>query len=362
MIDPPLSVRERLEARIARGLMRLSPRTQVRMAGGSPVRLDDQELDPGIQLTLAAAERLRGGASMRGSAGPDATAQEIRQAARREAVGLTAHPTSVKRVSELQVAGATGPLRARHYVPPESGGPHPLLLFLHGGGWTIGDLDTHDEPCRILCRHGGLHVLSVDYRLAPEHPFPAAVQDTEAALGWAFEHAAELGADPARVAVGGDSAGGNLAAVISQMSARSAERAPSLQLLIYPATDFTERRRSMELFGEGFFLTGADRDWCQSCYLDNAEAELTDPRVSPLLADDLAGLAPALVVTAAFDPLRDEGEAYARALTAAGTPTVLRRVPGLIHGFINMTSINVPARDATIEIAAMARVALALGG
>lgn len=359
-LKSPLSARERLEARTARGLMRLPPAVQLRLAGGTPVRIDGQELDPGLQLTLAAAVRFRGDASIRGAAGPAATAQDVRAASRREAMALTVRPTPVKQVSELQVPGADGLLRARHYVPPEPGDPHPLLVFLHGGGWTIGDVDTHDEACRILCRHGGLHVLSVEYRLAPEHPFPAAPQDAQAALDWAFEHADELGADPDRVAVGGDSAGGNLAAVVSQTCARERDTAPALQLLIYPATDFSQSRRSMELFGEGFFLTGADRDWFQGNYLDAAGVELVDPRISPLLATDLSGLAPALVVTAAFDPLRDEGEDYADALRQAGTPVAQWRAPGLIHGFINMTSINRAAREATVAMAAMARAALAL--
>ncbi len=245
-------------------------------------------------------------------------------------------------------------------MPPEPRGPHPLLVFLHGGGWTIGDLDTHDEPCRILCRHGGMHVLAVAYRLAPEHPFPAAVEDARAALDWALEHAQQLGADPARVAVGGDSAGGNLATVAARLITPAREQGPVLQILIYPAVDFTERRRSIELFGDGFFLTTGDRDWCQSNYLGGPAADLADPRASPLRAESLAGLPPAIVATAAFDPLRDEGEAYADALTAAGTPTVLRRFPGLIHGFINMTAVHRAAHDATLEIAAMARAALAL--
>jgi len=310
---------------------------------------------------LAAAVRFRGGASLLGSAGPEATPAEVRLASRRDALALNARPTAVQRVNELQIGGGRGLLWARHYVPSEPGSRHPLLVFLHGGGWSIGDLDTHDEPCRILCRHGGMHVLSVDYRLAPEHPFPAGVEDAKAALEWAIDHAEELGADPARVAVGGDSAGGNLAAVATQMLARARDRVPALQVLIYPATDFTQRRASIELFGEGLFLTGADRSWCQNNYL-GPDAHPSDPRASPLLAENLSGLPPAIVVTAAFDPLRDEGEAYAHTLEAAGTRVVLRRFPGLIHGFINMTPINRAAHDATLEIAAMARAALALSG
>ena len=228
----------------------------------------------------------------------------------------------VASVRDLEIDGgdASVPLRARHYAPPEPGGPHPLLVFYHGGGFLYGDLDTHDGACRILCRHAGAHVLAVDYRLAPEHRFPAAVDDAYAALRWAFANAARLGADPDRIGVGGDSAGGNLAAVTSQLAARDGGPAPALQLLIYPATDMTTRHRSRELFREGFLLTDPEMDWYTDNYLGTARTDAGDPRVSPLLAEDLSGLAPAFIVTAAFDPLRDEGEAYARALQAGGHP------------------------------------------
>ena len=359
MLDPPLTRRERLEAGVARGFSRLSPRTQLRLAGGRPVTIDGQELDPGIQLVLTAGERLRGGISLTGPGGASAPPAEIRAATRRDALAVSGRRTAVGAVRELEVGGAAGPLRARHYIPDEPGGPHPLLVFLHGGAFTIGDLDTHDEPCRVLCRHGGLHVLSIDYRLAPEHPFPAAVEDAHAALLWGFEHARELGADPARVAVGGDSAGGNLAAVASRLTAAEGRRA-ALQVLIYPTVDFSRRWPSADLFGQGFFLTETDRNWAEANYLGGTNADRRDPRLSPLLADDFGGLPPAIVVTAAFDPLRDEGEAYAAALRAGGTPVVLRRIPGMIHGFINMTAINRTAREATVEIGAMTRAASTL--
>ncbi len=359
MLDPPLTRRERLEAGVARGFSRLSPRTQLRLAGGRPVTIDGQELDPGIQLVLAAGERLRGGVSLTGPGGPIASAAEIRATTRRDALAISGRRTVVGAVRELEVRGAAGQLRARHYIPDEPGGPHPLLVFLHGGAFTIGDLDTHDEPCRMLCRHGGLHVLSIDYRLAPEHPFPAPVEDAHAALLWGFDHARELGADPARVAVGGDSAGGNLAAVASRLTAAEG-RCAALQVLIYPTVDFSRRWPSGDLFGQGFFLTENDRNWAEANYLGGTKADRTDPRLSPLLADTFGGLPPAVVVTAAFDPLRDEGEAYAAALRAAGTPVVLRRIPGMIHGFINMTAISRSAREAMVEIGAMTRAASTL--
>jgi acetyl esterase len=231
-----------------------------------------------------------------------------------------------------------------------------LLVFFHGGGFVFGDLDTHDGVCRLLCRHAGAHLLAVDYRLAPEHPFPAAVEDARGALSWAWAHAHELGADPARLGVAGDSAGGNLAAVVSQLAARDGGPAPVLQLLIYPATDSTRRRRSRELFGEGLFLTDANMSWFEASYLGSVgDPNGHDPRASPLLASDLSGLAPALVVTAGLDPLRDEGEDYANALRAAGTPVALRRFPGFIHGFISAAGISRACRDAVIEVAGATR-------
>jgi acetyl esterase len=192
-------------------------------------------------------------------------------------------------------------------------------------------------------------VLSVDYRLAPECPFPAAIDDAMAAFEWATANAAELGADPRRVAVGGDSAGGNLAAHV----ARDARQRPVLQLLIYPAADMDTERPSQSLFAEGFYLTAADRDWYHGHYMGGAGDE--DPRRRPLTEGDLAGLPPAFVVTAAFDPLRDEGEAYADALHAAGTPVLLRRFDGLVHAFINMVGVSPACRDALVEVAGTLR-------
>jgi acetyl esterase/lipase len=265
----------------------------------------------------------------------------------------------------LEVPGPAGPLRARLYTkrsrhrarggPPqlEARTPAPLLVFLHGGGFVFGDVDSHDAPCRLLSRHADVHVLSVEYRLAPEAPFPAAVDDARAALAWAHEHAGELGADPARVAVGGDSAGGNLAAVVSQMAAADGGPAPVAQLLLYPATDRRSPWRSLDLFGDGFFLTRDSIDWYYAQYVPEAKrlSDDRDAKVNPLHATDLRGLAPALVVTAGFDPLRDEGEAYADALAAAGSPVTLRRFGGLMHGFINLIGVSPACRAATLEVA-----------
>ena len=264
----------------------------------------------------------------------------------------------------IDIPGPAGLLRARLYTRRARGGPAPasspssrrappLLVFLHGGGFVFGGVDSHDAPCRLLCRHADVHVLSVEYRLAPEAPFPAAVDDARAALAWAFEHAAELGADPARVAIGGDSAGGNLAAVVCQMAAADGGPAPVAQLLLYPATDRRRPWRSLDDFGDGFFLTRESIDWFYAQYVPEAKrlSDERDAKVNPLHATDLRGLAPALVVTAGFDPLRDEGEAYAEALAAAGNAVTLRRFGGLMHGFVNLVGVSAACHAATLEVA-----------
>jgi acetyl esterase len=342
---PQVSLPPKLEQWGAQALGALPPRLQVRLSGKPPVEIDGDTLAPEAQLLLSVLER-RKEPPLETLAAADA-----REARRRLTAAYGGKPVPVASVTDLDIDG----IRGRHYEPPEPGGPHPLLVYFHGGGFLYGDLDTHDNVCRILCRHAGAHVLAVDYRLAPEHPFPAAVDDARAALRWAYENAGRLKADPARIGVGGDSAGGNLAAVTSQLAAKDGGPAPALQLLIYPATDFTTRRRSRELFGEGFLLTNSEMDWFEDNYLGPGSPQAGDPRASPLLAGDLSGLPPAFVVTAAFDPLRDEGEAYAEALGDAGVPVTLRRFPGFIHGFINAVGVSRTARDAVVEIAGATR-------
>jgi len=263
----------------------------------------------------------------------------------------------VGRVRELTVDGATGPLRARHYAPPESGGPHPLLVFLHGGGWVVGDLDTHDQPCRLLASASGARVLSVDYRLAPEDPFPAPVDDAVAAFRAAVADAARLRSDPARVAVAGDSAGGHLAAVTALVCAREGGPAPAFQLLIYPVTDCVRVAASRRIFAEGFLLTKENMEWYED-QLAPPGVDRGDPRISPLLAPDLDGLAPALVVTAGFDPLRDEGEAYGARLKEAGVRAIVRRYPGYVHGFTHALIGGPGPWQAVGEMGGVARAVL----
>ncbi len=350
--DLSLTLHERFAHGLARSLAGLPPAIQVLLSGKPPVSIDGDTLAPELQLTLALLERRR--------EPPLETVSpaEARRARRRMAAVAAGRPEAVGAVRDL-VIDADVPLRARLYTPSDPRGLHPLLVFFHGGGFVFGDLDTHDGVCRLLCRHSGAHILAVDYRLAPENPFPAAVEDARAALRWAFANASQLGVDSNNIGVGGDSAGGNLAAVVSQLAARDGGPAPTLQLLIYPATDFTSRRRSRELFGEGFFLTRAHMDWFEDQYLGATRTQVSDPRASPLLAEDLSELAPALVATAAFDPLRDEGEAYAEALRAAGTPATVRRFRGLIHGFLSACGVSRTCRDAVVEIAGATRAMFA---
>jgi acetyl esterase len=323
------------------------------LAGGRSVTIDGNTLDPTLQLMLSG-QRAMG---MDGSAvGDDVDAS---RALMREMCLGFAGPQVHVGVSDLSIPGPAGQIRARHYYPATTD-PAPLLVFYHGGGWTIGDLDTHDALCRLTCRDADIHVLSVDYRLAPEHPAPAAVDDAYAAFRWAHEHAADLGAIPGKIAVGGDSAGGNLAAVVSQLARDEDSRGPKpvLQWLIYPRTDLTAQTRSLSLFADGFLLTKHDIDWFERQYLGGSGVEPTDPRISPLLAESLSGLPPALIATAGFDPLRDEGDRYAAALRAAGTAVDLRCMGSLTHGFASLFPLGGGSAIATTELISALRAHL----
>ncbi len=335
---------DRLSVLLGRGMTHLPPGVQRALSGGRPVTTDGYTLDPGLQLILASDPRLRKPWSE--------SPLRLRKQQDRAMIGSRGPLPRVHGVRDLEIEGASGPLRARHYATDAASAP--LLVYFHGGGFLFGNLETHDVCCRLLCKHGGFHVLAVDYRLVPEHRFPAAIHDGQAALAWATKHAASLGADPSRVGVGGDSAGANISAVVSQLS-RSTGIVPTCQLLIYPPTDRTRAHPSMNKLAEGFILTRATVEWFHAQYAAPVGANSSDPRISPLLASDLGGLPPALVVTAGFDPLRDEGEAYATALQAAGTVASLRRFEGLVHGFVNLTGIHDASRDAVVSIAGATR-------
>jgi acetyl esterase len=334
------SVTVAVQHRLARLLDAVPDAAALRLTGGRR-EVDGLVLEPHLAMILDFERRVN-------RAAPDPSVEARRATTRSSARVAAGAPIPVGRVDDLVVDGAVGPLRARHYAPPSGGEGRPLVVFFHGGGWVVGDLDTHDQPCRLLAKHADVHVLSIDYRLAPEHPYPAAVDDAVAAFAWATTHAAGLGADPTRLAVAGDSAGGNLAAVVALVTRDAGTAQPVAQLLLYPGTDSSRNRPSKDLFADGFFLTKKQMDWYWDTYSDGGSR--TDPRLSPLCADSLAGLAPTVLTTAGFDPLRDEGEAYADRLREEGVPVVLRRAPGLVHGYFSMTGIHRASLEESIAV------------
>jgi len=253
------------------------------------------------------------------------------------------------------IPGPGGNIPVRVYRP-EGDGSFPVVVFFHGGGFVIGSITSHDATCRSLCQKSGATFVSVDYRLAPEHPFPAAPEDCYAATRWVSEHGAELDVDPSRLAVVGDSAGGNLAAVVCQMAKERGAPPIAFQALVYPVTDHVETASRTEN-ADGYLLTTAAMDWFIDHYADGDARK--NPWCAPLRAGDLGGLPPALVVTAEYDPLRDEGEAYGRRLQEAGVPVTISRYDGMVHGFFSMTALVPRAVDAEDEVAQTLRLALA---
>ena len=339
-----MTVLQRAEALVLKTALAL-PEPIQRLAAGPALVRQGQTLATDNQLTL----RL-----MRVTREPSLEALPIPEARRllRRQTEVSGGRQPIGAVRDMPVGHRSG----RLYVPTGATSPGPLLVFFHGGGFVYGDLDTHDPACRFLSERSGVRVLSVDYRLAPEHPFPAAHDDCVASYRWVVEHAESLGADPARLAVGGDSAGGALAATTALAAAR--EGLPlALQLLIYPMTDMRGGSDSRTAFNRRLILTQGFMDLAKDSYLNTAD-DLTDPRVSPLLNEVPAGLAPAYVVTAGFDPLRDEGEAYARKLADAGVTVELRRFPEQVHGFIHVVGVGRSGRASMVEIAGRVRAAL----
>jgi len=359
-IDPPTftaapasvtkaSAQIQLARSVLTGITRLPAPIQ-RLIGGRPSEADGQRLHPQVQTLVRLLNALPG----EGLATLSVT--DARTVIDREGAILGGTPMPVD-VEEIEIPTADAPVRCRLYRPPGRR-PAGMVVYYHGGGWVLGSLTSHDATCAFLANHADVSVLAVDYRLAPEHRFPAGVDDALAAFRFAVGHAAQLGVDPTAIAVAGDSAGGNLSAVVAQVTAATSEQAPALQVLIVPVTDLSTKRESYQHFREGFFLTEADMDWYKAHYLADPSQAL-DPRVSPLLAEDLTGLPPAYVAVAGFDPLRDEGIAYAERLSDAGVPTVLRVHPDVIHPFSVIVGSGQVFRDATLEIAAAIRAGLA---
>jgi acetyl esterase len=314
------------------------------------VTIDGRTLDPQLAAVLQMDE-------LHGSL--DVTRYPVRLARRKLEWDLTLldlPSESGVDVRSFFVAGADGPLPARSYMPFGLRAPSPLVVFFHGGGMVTCGLDTHDAFCRRFVLQAGVRLISVDYRLAPEHPFPAAPDDAVASFRDIAARATELGADPSRLAVMGDSAGGNLSAVVSNRLAREAVH-PALQVLIYPATELTGSMASHRSFGDGFLLTRRLIDWFMELYLPNG-MDRTVPDASPLHHPDVSAVCPALIYTAGFDPLRDEGKAYADKLTQAGVRAWYRDFGSLVHGFLQLGGAIDAARDAVDEMAADVKAAL----
>ena len=335
-----LPPRERLRRRALLAILAL-PLPVLRTLFGEPPRNDR-----GVSLDAQAHVMARLDARIQ----PPLTGATPRRAraALKSGLGIVSGAPRAVDVRELSLEG----LPARLYLPRVASSP--LLVFLHGGGWVAGDLDSHDPLCRRLAAARQWRDLSVAYRLAPEHPFPAGLDAAVAAFRHARTHAADWGGDPARVAIGGDSAGGNLAAAACQRLRDEGHALPWLQLLAYPAVDQRCQAESHRLFAEGYLLGAGDVAFYRAQY---AAPDPLDPRASPLLAADLTGLPPAVVLTAGFDPLRDEGEAYARALRLAGVPTTWLDAADLLHGFLNMDGV-LPAAER--ELTRLEEVLLAL--
>lgn len=264
-----------------------------------------------------------------------------------------AEPPEVAETIDGSLAGPGGVIGYRRYRPlGVAAGTLPTLIYYHGGGFVIGNIETHDSTCRRLASKSRCQVISIDYRLSPEHPFPAPTDDALAAFRHIRDNAAAFGVDPKRIAVGGDSAGGAIAAVVCQTCKQGGEAMPAFQMLIYPATDARRQTDSHRLFADGYFLTQELIDWFWKAYIP-AGTDLADLRLSPLLAKDVSGLPPAFVLTAGFDPLRDEGRAYANRLIDAGVKTTYVNYPGTIHGFFSLTRFLKQGLRANDEAAAV---------
>ena len=345
-------LRFHIDQALLRLVMNLPVRVQRRLIR-HPVVIDGQELSPELQLMLAL-QRLARIPGVEELPIDEARRELVRQAR------LVGGRQPIGAIRDLVVDGAEGPIPARLYTPSQRLGadPAPTLLFIHGGGWMYGDLESHDAECRFLAEQSGVQVLAIDYRLSPEHKFPAAVEDCQAAYRWLVEHADEVNADVTRLAVGGDSAGGAMSAATAVYAADN-DLPLAFQLLVYPGTDFVGTTESRTLFSEGFFLTDLFITSAEEAYFAPG-ADKSLPDASALRRVDFPEkLAPALVVTAGFDPLRDEGEAYVELLRSKGVEVVGKRYPGMIHGFMNVVGVGHECRACVQDIAARLRAALA---
>lgn len=339
---PPLS--ERLTRVAIRTLGNL-PQWAQRLIAGPPVEVDGQRLATEVQMALRLLNALPGNDFTQLPL-PEARAQIDAEAR------IFGGTHDVAEVEDIAIPTRHGSVRARRYAHAQGARGRGTVLYFHGGGWVVGSLESADSACRFIAAESGLEVIAVDYRLAPEHPFPAGLEDAIDAYRWA--RAERPGA---RIAVAGDSAGGNLSATVCIATRDDATGPPDFQLLFFPVTDLSTKHRSYELFGEGYFLTEAHMDWYRDHYLQTPDAAL-DPLVSPLLSEDaaLTGLPPAHVAVSGFDVLRDEGLAYAERLREAGVPVTVQLVEGHIHAFVNATGVGKLSSRALAEsVAALTR-------
>jgi len=312
--------------------------------GGPPNQVEGQLLDPQVRVILASIEATN-------VPEPWELGHTIaRRQAEHNMSLLSGRGPRMAKIKNIEIPGVTGTLRARIYRPARVDRPAPVLVYFHGGGWVLGSLDTHDAPCRLLAAEAQCVVISVDYGLAPEHPFPSPGLDAIAAYRWVRAHADNLDLDANRIAVGGDSAGGNLAAVVCQAARDEDFEPPRFALLIYPGLEMARTKPSHRTFADGYILTAQHIDWFLDQYVP-PHTDPEDPRLSPLCVADVAGLCPAHVVTAGYDPLRDEGEAYATRLQDAGIDCTQQRYPSMVHGFLNMIGAVRQARSASVESA-----------
>lgn len=335
-----------LQKTILKSLLKLPDRVLVALAGGKPLETGGRRMDARLQFMDRAAKRRPGLHTL--------TPQAARAAMREGLALVDAPPQAGVKIRRERIPGPDGFLTIRLYEPQATGKTGPGLVYFHMGGCVLGDLDTSDSFCATLAGAGKITVMSVDYRLGPEHKFPAAYDDAVSAFRWARKYARRLGMDEARLGVAGDSAGGNLSAAVCQALKASGEPQPKVQVLIYPAVDWASETPSMQTYGEVYTLPAPLMTWMRAHYLAREEDAL-DPRVSPLRARDLSGLAPAIVATAGFDPLADQGFAYAQALSAAGVKVRYRIYENLAHAFTAMAGAVPAAAAANLEIARMAK-------
>jgi acetyl esterase len=328
-----------------------SPKPVRRLMAGPPVRIDGQQLALDAQLLI----RIKNLSGSDVFADPVETARTLYEDLAR-VIGY--EPPVPVAAREVIIPAEHGDIPATLYAPADLPGPSGLLVYYHGGGWSVGSRISHDPVARYLATHAGVRVLSVEYRRAPEHRFPAAAEDAITAFEYAHRHATDLGADPDRIAVGGDSAGGNLAAVTAQQAVRRGGAVPAFQLLMYLPTDISTRRPSRDLFDRCSTFTDQNFRWALANYVPPG-TDLSDPRLSPLHGD-VTDVPPAYIASAGFDPLRDDGEAYADKLRASGIPVVLSRQADLPHAYLNFVGLGGRFAEAAAEAAGALRLGLAV--